>query len=180
MDWKIDPVHSHVGFAVKHMMIATVRGEFRSYSGTISLDPDDPTRSHVTGEIDVASLHTRDETRDTHLRSAEFFDVDHYPTIAFESRRIERIAGDRYRVIGDLTIRGVKREVTLEAEFAGIRKDPWGATRAGFAITGSVDRKEFGLTWNAALEAGGFMVGDQVKIDIDAEAVLQAVPAMAT
>ena len=175
MTWTIDNSHSHVGFAVKHMMIATVRGEFRSYKAELALDLDDLTRSTVTAEIDVASIDTREAQRDDHLRSADFFDAATHPTMRFESRRIER-AGEDYRLIGDLTIRGTTREVVLDAEFAGIHKDPWGNTRTGFTITGAVNRKDFGLTWNAALETGGVLVGEKVKLDLTLEAILQQAP----
>lgn len=177
MTWQIDTSHSHIGFSVKHMMIATVRGQFHRYSGTLELDTADLTRSRITGEIEVASLDTRDEKRDEHLLSADFFDAATYPTITFVSRRIER-AGDDYLVTGDLTMHGVTREVVLDAEFAGIHKDPWGGTRTGFTVTGTIDRKDFGLTWNAALETGGVLVGEKIKLALDVEAVLQeaAVP----
>ncbi len=176
MNWQIDSAHTHVGFSVKHMMIATVRGEFKQYSGTLEIDPSDLTRSTISGEIAVASLDTREANRDQHLRSADFFDAEQYPTISFVSRRIERRDAENYRVSGDLTIRGLTREVTLEAEYAGIHKDPWGATRTGFMVRGTIDRKEFGLTWNAALETGGVLVGEKVKLELEIEAVLQDAP----
>ena len=178
MPWQIDASHSHVGFSVKHMMIATVRGEFKSYTGTLELDTNDVTQSVITGEIDVASIDTREEKRDEHLRSADFFDAATYPKMTFASRRIERLEGNEYRIVGDLTIRGITREVVLDAEYAGIHKDPWGNTRTGFSLSGQIDRKDFGLSWNAALETGGVLVGEKIKLTLDIEAVLQeaAVP----
>ena len=176
MPWQIDNSHSHVGFSVKHMMIATVRGQFHAYTGTLELDAADLTRSRIAGTIEVASIDTKEAKRDEHLRSADFFDVEHFPKITFESRRIERVEGDEYRVVGDLTIRGVTKEVVLDAEYAGIHKDPWGNTRTGFSAKGAIDRKDFGLTWNAALETGGVLVGDKVKLSLELE-VVQQVPA---
>lgn len=176
MNWQIDSAHTHVGFSVKHMMLATVRGEFKQYSGTLEIDPSDLTRSRVSGDIEVASLDTREANRDQHLRSADFFDAEQHPRITFVSRRIERRDPEHYQVIGDLTIRGVTREVSLEAEYSGIHKDPWGATRTGFTVRGTLDRKEFGLTWNAALETGGVLVGEKVKLELEIEAVLQDAP----
>lgn len=175
MTWTIDNGHSHVGFSVKHMMIATVRGEFRAYETELALDLDDLTRSRVAATIDVASIDTREPKRDEHLRSADFFDAANFPTMRFESRRIER-NGEDYKVVGDLTIRGETREVVLDAEFAGVHKDPWGGTRTGFTLSGAVNRKDFGLSWNAALETGGVLVGEKVKLDLTLEAVLQQAP----
>lgn len=178
MSWQLDPGHSHVGFAVKHMMIATVRGEFSDYTATLDLDLADLTRSKIAASVNVGSINTREPKRDEHLKSADFFDAATHPTMTFESRRIERVDAETYKVIGDLTIRGTTREVILDAEFAGVHKDPWGNTRTGFTVTGAVDRKDFGLSWNAALETGGVLVGDKVKLSLDLEAVLQeaAVP----
>lgn len=180
MTWQIDNSHSHVGFSVKHMMIATVRGEFKAYTGTLALDTDDMTKSVITGEIDIASIDTREPKRDEHLRSADFFDAETYPKMTFKSKRIEQVDGNEYRIVGDLTIKGTTKEVVLDAEYAGIHKDPWGNTRTGFSLTGTIDRKEFGLGWNAALETGGVLVGEKVKLSLDVEAVLQeaAVPAV--
>jgi polyisoprenoid-binding protein YceI len=173
MTWQIDTSHSHIGFSVKHMMIATVRGEFKAYTGTLALDTDDLTQSVFTGEIDIASIDTREPKRDEHLRSADFFDAEAHPTMTFQSTRIERVDGNDYRIVGDLTIKGITKEVVLEAEFAGIHKDPWGNTRTGFTASATLDRKDFGLSWNAALETGGVLVGEKVKLSLDIEAVLQ-------
>jgi polyisoprenoid-binding protein YceI len=175
MTWQLDSSHSHIGFAVKHLMVATVRGEFGSYTGTLQLDTDDLTKSHVTAEIDASSISTRDEKRDEHLRSADFFDVANHPKITFKSTRIESAGGQNFKLIGDLTIRGTTKEVTLDAEYSGIAKDPWGNTKSGFEITGAINRSDFGLTFNAALETGGVLVGEKVKLQIEVE-VLQVAP----
>lgn len=169
--WKIDPDHTVVEFAVKHMMISTVKGRFGSISGTIELDDEDITRSSVSVDIDAASVDTRAEQRDAHLRSADFFDVENHPKITFRSTRVERAGDDRLRVIGDLTIRGVTKEVVLDTVDLGRGKDPWGGERAAFEATTSVNREEFGLTWNTALEAGGVLVGPTVKITLEVQAI---------
>lgn len=172
--WQIDPTHSHVEFAVKHLMIATVKGRFADVQGSVIASDDDPTDAKIEVTIGTASIDTRQEQRDTHLRSPDFLDVERFPTITFRSRRIEAQKGDEFRIIGDLTIRGITREVTLDAEHTGRARDPWGNDRAAFTATTKVNRKEFGLTWNQALEAGGVLVGDDLKITIDVELVKQA------
>lgn len=179
MTWQLDASHSHIGFSVKHMMIATVRGQFQTYTGTLELNTEDITKSVITGEIDVASINTREPQRDDHLRSADFFDAATYPTISFKSTKIEQVDGNEYRITGDITIHGVTKEIVLDAEYAGIHKDPWGNTRTGFTATGSLNRKDFGLNWNAALETGGVLVGEKVKIELEVEAVLQQAPVTA-
>ena len=169
--WQIDPTHSEVGFSVKHLMISTVRGRFSGVKGSVLLDSQDISRSSVEVEIDAATIDTREEKRDAHLRSPDFFDVEKHPTITFRSRRIEPLGGDRFRVTGDLTIRGVTREVVLEATDEGRERDPWGGERAGFTASGKVDRREFGLTWNQALETGGVLVSNDIKLSIEVQAV---------
>ena len=171
--WRIDPSHTSVELAVKHMVVTTVKGLFSKVSGTIELDPADLASSSVYAEIEAASIDTRWPDRDAHLRSADFLDVERYPTITFRSTRIERAGDDRLTLYGDLTIRGVTRPVVLEAEFNGIGQDPWGGTRAGFSASGKIDRKDWGMTWNDALEAGGLLVSDEVKISLDVEAIRQ-------
>ena len=170
--WTIDPTHSHVEFSVRHLMIATVKGRFADVQGTVIIDETDPVRSELDITINPASIDTRVAQRDEHLRSADFFDVEKYPTITFKSRRIER-DGDDLRVIGDLTLHGVTREITLDVTSHGRQTDPWGGQRAGFEATGKIKRTDFGLTWNQALETGGVVVGDDVKISIDVELVRQ-------
>ena len=168
--WDIDVSHSAIHFYVRHMVISKVYGRFAKWAGTVRLDTQDPTRSSVEVAIDAASIDTQVADRDNHLRSADFLDVASYPQVTFRSKRIEK-AGQGYRVVGDLGLHGVVREVVLEAEFAGTGKDPWGNERAGFSAKTSLDRREFGLSWNAALETGGVLVGEKVEISIELEAV---------
>ena len=168
--WQIDPKHSVVEFAVKHMMFSTVKGRFSDVGGTIVYDEHDPARSKVEVEIDAASIDTREPQRDEHLRSADFFEVEKYPTITFRSTRVEPLSSDRMRVVGDLTMHGVTREVALEASFLGSGTNPWGQRVAGFSATGELNRKDFGLNWNAALEAGGVLVGEKIRINLEVEA----------
>jgi polyisoprenoid-binding protein YceI len=168
--WKVDPVHSSVGFEVKHMMIATVRGRFTEFEGTIDAH-EDLSESRVYGSAHVASIDTGQPDRDAHLRGPDFFDAEHYPEIRFESSRIDSVEGNRYRVIGDLTIKGTTREVTLDATVQGAAVDPWGNERVGIAAEGVVDRTEFGLTWQQRLATGGLLVGEEVKILLDVSAV---------
>jgi polyisoprenoid-binding protein YceI len=175
-DWSVDVSHTEVGFSVRHLGLAKVRGRFRTFEGTVRV-ADDPAASSVEVSIDVASIDSRDEGRDNHLRSADFFDVEHHPTITFRSTGV-RAAGDRWLVDGDLTIRGVTRPVVLDATFEGIGGDPWGGSRAAFSATTEIDREDWGLTWNAAIEGGGFVVGKKVKIELEVELVA-AVPAPA-
>ena len=176
--WGIDLVHSSVGFTVRHLVVSKVRGKFTRWSGTIRMDERDLTGAEVDIAIEPASVDTGVEQRDNHLRSADFFDVERYPTMAFKSSRVEKAKDGSLRLLGDLTLHGVTRPVTLEVEFAGSQKDPWGGLRAGFSARTSLDRKEFGLTYNQLLETGGVVVGEKVDIDIEVEAVKQ-VPAAA-
>ena len=171
--WSVDPTHSHVEFAVKHLMISTVRGRFGDIKGTITYNESDPTKSKVEIEIGTSSIDTRTEQRDNHLRSPDFFDVEKYPSMKFVSKRIEGDINGEFKIIGDLTIRDQTREVALEAEFHGKTRDPWGGDRMGFEAKGKINRKDFGLTWNQALEAGGWVVGDDIKLAIEVELVKQ-------
>lgn len=169
--YTIDPAHSAVHFSVRHMMLSNVRGEFTRLSGTIKFDPADPAHSSIEASIETASISTRDEKRDGHLKSADFLDVEKFPAITFRSKQIT-VGNDDAKVTGDLTIHGVTREVTLDIEGPSVEvKDPWGKQRVGATATTKLNRKDFGLTWNAALETGGVMVGDEVKVTIDIEAV---------
>jgi polyisoprenoid-binding protein YceI len=178
--WDIDTSHSAIHFWVRHLVISKVHGRFAKWGGTVQLDEQELGSSRVDVRIEAASIDTQVADRDAHLRSADFLDAANHPELAFTSKRIER-SGDGYRVTGDLTIRGTTREVVLEAEFAGLAKDPWGNQRAGFSAKVAIDRRDFGLTWNAALEAGGVLVGEKVEIAIELEAVkkVEAVPAAA-
>lgn len=171
--WDIDVGHSAIHFWVRHMVISKVHGRFARWSGALQLDLADLGRSSVEVRIDAASIDTQVADRDAHLRSPDFLDVAKHPEIAFRSTRVEK-AGAGWRVTGDLSLHGVVRQVTLDAEFAGTGKDPWGNERAGFSAKGSLDRKDFGLAWNAALETGGVLVGEKVEIAIELEAVKQA------
>lgn len=167
--WTIDPAHSHVGFGIKHLMIATVRGSFTQVQGAVTVDESDPASASLDITITTASVTTGDEKRDGHLRSADFFDVERFPTMTFRSKRVEAKSNQTFRVVGDLTIRDVTREVPLEVEMLGRAKDPWGKEHAAFEATTSIKRGDYGLTWNAALETGGVLVGDEVKISIEAQ-----------
>lgn len=169
--WNIDPAHSGAQFTVRHMVISKVRGTFERWHGAIDYDPEKPEASKVSVRIEAASIDTHEPNRDQHLRSAEFFDVEKYPAITFESTKIERRGKDRYRVLGDLTMRGVTRPVELDAEYFGTGKDPWGNERIGFFAKATLNRKEFGLNWNQLLEGGGVLVGDQVEISLDVQAI---------
>ena len=169
--WNIDPSHSAVGFTVRHLVISKVRGAFERFSGTVDFDEQNPSASKVAVRIEAASIDTREAKRDEHLRSADFFDAATHPELTFASTTVEKLGGNEYRVVGDLTIRGVTLPVTLETEFLGVGKDPWGNQRIGFAAKGSIDRKAFGLTWNQALETGGLLVGEKIEIALDVQAV---------
>jgi polyisoprenoid-binding protein YceI len=169
--WDIDPSHSSIGFVVKHMVFAKVRGGFDKFTGVIDADPHQPEQSSVTATIEAASINTREAQRDAHLRSPDFLDAGQHPQIEFRSKKVIGGQGDRFKVVGDLTIRGTTREVALDAERTGMGKDPWGKERAGFAARTSLDRKDYGLKWNQLLEAGGVLVGDRVDIEIEVEAV---------
>jgi polyisoprenoid-binding protein YceI len=173
MAWQIDNSHSHIQFAVRHMMLSKTRGEFQTFSGTLNLDEDQPANSTVEVEIDAASINTRDAQRDAHLRSPDFLDADKYPKLYFKSTRIEQIDGQHAKLYGDLTIRGVTNPVVLDVEFTGKSKSPWGTENYGFEAHTKISRKDWGLTWNAPLETGGVLVSDEVNIDIELEVVKQ-------
>ena len=170
--WTIDPSHTTVEFVAKHMMITTVKGRFAELTGTIVADETNLADSSVEATMQAASLDTRSEQRDAHLRSPDFLDVERYPEVTFKSTGISG-SKDSFKLTGDLTIRGVTRPITLEVTFEGEGKDPWGGTRASFSARGKFDRRDFGLTWNVALETGGILVSNEVKINIEAQAVLQ-------
>jgi polyisoprenoid-binding protein YceI len=173
--YDIDPAHSSAHFSVRHMMITNVRGEFTKVSGTVTFDPDNPGASQVEATIDVASLHTREEQRDAHLKSADFFDVAKFPEIKFVSKSVERLGDGEHSVKGDLTIHGVTKEVTFRVDGPTPEiKDPWGNTKAGATATAKINRKDFGLVWNVALETGGVLVGEQVSISLEVELARRA------
>lgn len=170
--WQIDPAHSTAELAVRHMMVTTVKGHVSAVEGSITLDENDLTKSSVAVVLDAGSIDTRDPKRDDHLRSADFLDVQHFPTITFASTRIER-AADGYRIVGDLTLHGVTRETVLGAAFEGRQRDPWGSERAGFTAEGVIDRRDYGLVWNQPLPTSGVLLGNDVRVSIEMEAVLQ-------
>jgi len=170
--WNIDPVHTTAEFKVRHMMITNVKGHFKPVTGVITIDEADISKSHVEASIDAASIDTREPDRDTHLRSADFLDVEKFPTLTFTSTRVTPKGKGDLEVEGDLTIHGVTRKVTFAVEGPSEPgKDPWGNTRIGLSATTKFNRKDFGLTWNAALETGGILVGDEVTITLDVQAV---------
>jgi polyisoprenoid-binding protein YceI len=170
--WTIDPVHSEVGFSVRHMMVSKVRGKFRTFSGQIVTGAD-PASSAVTAEIDMASIDTGNEQRDGHIRSADFFEVESYPTMTYRSTGV-RAQGGEYILDGDLTLKGVTKSVPLALELNGFGPDPFGGTRAGFTATGEINRRDFGVNFNAALETGGAVVADKVTLHLEIEAILAA------
>ncbi len=172
--WDFDKVHSSVNFSVRHLMVSKVRGQFHDWSGTLLLDTDDITQSKVDVTIQAASIDTKEEKRDAHLRSGDFFDVEKFPTLGFKSTSIEKVSDEEIKIHGDLTIHGVTKPVTLVTEVSGIQKDPWGGTRTGFSASVAIQREDYGLTWNAALEAGGVVVGKKVDITLEIEAVKKA------
>jgi len=172
--WKIDEAHSSVEFVVKHMMVSRTKGRFTKFDGAITLDEENLANSSAKVEIDVASIDTHDEKRDAHLRSADFFDAEQFPTITFVSTEVRPRGGDKFQLIGDLTIKGVTEKVVIDAEKTGQGTSPWGQQVVGFEAKTDIDRKDYGLTWNVALETGGFLVGDNIKINLEVEAVQQA------
>jgi len=177
MSWQIDPSHSQIDFSVRHLMISNVRGRFERFVGTVEFDEESPTRSTVEVQIEAASINTRDPNRDTHLKSPDFLYAEKHPYLYFKGRRIEQLDKTHFRIIGDLTIRDVTREVVLDAEYSGQSKSPWGTVSAGLSAQTVINRKDWGLNWNQALETGGWLVGDEVKIGIELEIVKQAEPA---
>jgi polyisoprenoid-binding protein YceI len=172
--WNIDASHSIAEFSVKHMMISTLKGRFGTLEGAIEGDASDPLAASVTASIEVASITTNDDARDTHLRSDDFFNAEKFPLITFASKRIERVDAENYGVVGDLTIRDVTKEVLLDTEFEGQVRDPWGNLRAGFTATTQINRSDFGVSFNGLLETGGVIVSDKVKITLHIEAVRAA------
>lgn len=170
--WNIDPEHSNIGFKVKHMMVSNVKGSFEKHAGVIEIDDKDITRSRVQVSIDTASINTNLQKRDDHLRSADFFDVAKYPTMTFVSKKVAKAGKDKLKVAGDLTLHGVTKQVVLDVEGPTKEsKDPWGNIRKGVTATTKINRKDFGLVWNAALETGGVAVGEEVTITLDIEAI---------
>lgn len=172
--WAIDASHSSIDFSVKHMMIANVKGTFHSFEAKVEADPEDLTTANIEFHIDVNSIDTRNNDRDAHLRSADFFDSEKYPQIHFKSTGIAAKGDGEYNVTGDVTIHGVTRSETFEVTFEGAGKDPWGNEKAGFSGKGKLKRSDYGLTYNAVLEAGGVLIGDDIKISLEIEGAKQA------
>jgi polyisoprenoid-binding protein YceI len=169
--YSVDSAHSEVSFSVRHMVFAKVRGHFKTWTAAVTYDPQNPTKSTVHVEIDASSIDTREAQRDGHLRSPDFLDAEHYPQIIFKSTRVEPSGKGHYKLVGDLTIRGTTHEVALDVEETGRGKDPWGNDRIGFTAKGSLDRTQWGLKWNQALEAGGVLVADKVELEVEAEVI---------
>src|SRR5579885_2923890 len=174
MSWLLDTTHSQIGFAVKHMMISTVRGRFNTFSGTFDIDEQNPAASSADVTVDVSSI----TTGDANLKTADFFEQEKYPTMTYKSTRVEKLSDDEYRIYGDLTLHGVTREVPLTATLEGLTTDMQGNRRAGFTVRAAISRKDFGLNWNVALESGGVLVSDKVNIEIDAQ-IIERVPVTA-
>ncbi len=181
MAWVIDSAHSEINFTVRHMMISNVRGQFQKFSGTVEFDEQNPINTKVDVQIEAASVNTKEEKRDAHLRSPDFFDAEHYPYLTFKSKRVAVKDAHHTTVYGDLTIRDITQEVALEVEYNGQSKSPWGTTSAGFTARTQIKRKNWNLNWNVALETGGWLVGDDINVSIEMEIVKQpeAVPAAA-
>lgn len=169
--WAIDPTHSEITFKVKHLMISNVKGEFKTFQATI--DGEDFTNSTISANIDASSISTNNDDRDAHLKSPDFFEVEKYPEITFVSTSIKKVDDDEFKLVGDLTIKGITKEIILDTEFGGYMKDPYGNEKAGFSINGKLNRKDFGLNWNSALEAGGVMVANEIKINAEVQFVKQ-------
>ena len=172
--WSIDPSHSEIQFKVKHLMITTVTGSFGAFEGSVETEDDKFDNARVRFTADVASIDTNSADRDNHLRSADFFETAKYPKMSFESTGLKKVEGEEYELTGNLTIKDVTKPVKLKAEFGGIGQDPWGNTKAGFSLNGKINRKDFGLNWNAALETGGVLVSDEVKLIAEIQLVKAA------
>jgi polyisoprenoid-binding protein YceI len=170
-EWRFDPAHTRLGFSTRHAMVTKVRGSFNDVEGVIKIDPDDPTASTVNVTIKVASIDTRNPQRDEHLRTNDFFDAPHYPEITFVSKRIDQVEENSFIVSGDLTIRGVTKEIAIPLEFIGVERDPMGNLRAGFEGSRRIDRKDFGVNWNAALDSGGVLVSDRILLEFEISAI---------
>jgi len=168
--WAVDPTHSSVEFSIRHMMFTNVKGAFQTYDATIEADPNDLTTANISFSVDLASVDTKNEDRDNHLRSADFFDVENKPKMTFTSTKVEKKDEGEYAVTGDLSLNGVTKPETFDVTFEGQGKDPWGNEKAGFSAEGTLNRSDYGLTWNAALETGGVLVGDKVKVSLEIQA----------
>ena len=173
--WTLDPTHSELQFKIKHLMISTVTGQFSRFNATVETEADDFSNAKVQFETEVDSISTNNEQRDAHLKNGDFFDAAKYPSILFESEKMEKIEADEYKIEGTLTMHGVTKKIVLQAEFGGITKDPWGNTRTGFSVTGKINRQDFGMSFGAVSETGGLLLGDEVKINANVQFVKEAV-----
>lgn len=173
MSWKIDSAHSEITFSVRHMMISNVRGRFENFSGEVDFNAENPTASSVEVQIDAASINTREAQRDAHLKSGDFLNAEEYPHLTFKSERVEAMDDTHGKIYGDLTIRDVTKPVVLHTEYSGMAKSPWGSMSAGFSAKTTINRKDWGLVWNVALETGGLLVGEEIIINIELEIVKQ-------
>ena len=172
--WALDTAHSEIGFKIKHLMITTVSGKFDKFEASVDTDGDDFSTARINFSAEVGSVNTNNEQRDGHLKGAEFFDSAKYPALTFNHGQLQPLKENKYTLQGDLSLHGVTKPVTLDVEFEGIAKDPWGNTKAGFTITGKVNRKDWGLNWNGPLETGGVLLGEEVKIEVQAQLTRQA------
>lgn len=173
-NWKLDPSHSELTFKVKHLMISNVKGEFQHFDAELQSIGEDFNKAKINGKIEANSVYTNNKDRDTHLKSGDFFDVENHPQLKFEGTAFEKLDDDNYKLTGNLTIKGITKEVILEVEHGGVMKDPYGQQKAGFSVSGKINRKDFGLNWNAALEAGGVMVGEDVRLNGEFQFIKQA------
>jgi len=171
--WSLDPSHSEIVFKVKHLMITNVKGEFKSFNGTIVAAGNDFSKAKINLTLDAASIFTNSTDRDAHLRSADFFDTEVFPELVFEGTAFSRLDDENFKLTGNLTMKGITKEVTLDVEFGGLMKDPWGNEKAGFSVSGKLNRKDWGLNWNAALESGGVLVSEEVRINAEVQFVKQ-------
>lgn len=176
MSWKIDPAHTEINFTARHMMISNVRGRFEKFAGTVEFDEQHPAASSVDVQIEAASITTKEAKRDGHLRSPDFLNAEKYPYLTFKSKRVEVLDANHGRIIGDLTIRDITHEVVLDTEYSGTAKSPLGHTSSGFTATTTINRKDWNLEWNVALETGGWLVGDEIKISIEIEIIKVETP----
>ncbi len=174
MTWQIDPAHTRVQFSARHMMISTVRGEFNDFEGTVEFDEDNPSETTVDITVDMSSISTRDDKRDAHLKSPDFFDAEKYPKMTFKSTNVEATGDTTAKLTGDLTIKDVTKPVTLDVVYNGMAMSPWGQSAAGFEAKGILNRTDWGLTWNQVLETGGVLVGEEIKIELEVEIIKQA------
>lgn len=177
--WKLDPAHSELGFKIKHLMITNVSGSFKNFGAELETEGDDFSKASLTATVDVTSVYTNNDQRDQHLRTSDFFEAEKFPEFSFQSTGIDKGADETFTLSGNLTMKGVTRPVTLTAGFVGLTKDPWGGERAGFTLTGKLNRTDWGINFNSALETGGVMLGDEVKIHGEVQLVKQGVPVTA-